>query len=936
MLTKQDIVVFFSKAYEQEALREGVDMRLVSDLLETIRSQVNENDPYDWWDFILLDHVKFDNDVCLEILRDLKEYYYNFYFEKLMAHLDVVYSQNKEDGLKLWYALYGEAAVHFKEDLLCMLSYKRSKWGRVNKSVAKYAKLSRLIQESRWPDAFSYYVEIADNKALADEVRAYAAITLAQIILYHYPETSKAQHYIEKATALLPDHFLVKRAWAEYYFKTGDPERARTNFLQVIAMKPGDYLSFNYIADTLVTEAKLEYAESWYEDGLQKNFLQTDSYARLINLYGNKIWIKEKEVLIPPLLEKIAKRNRFLNSRNLVEKNMATADCFKDSALYQSYRDVGAAYYGNDEIARSEEWYQKARSLHPSFSAAIIDIAYLEIHQGAYDKAQQYFTEAIQLDKDNFDVYRGLAYLYEKQNDKDAAIKAYQHCLILRPEWSDWVNNFIGNIYYTSGEYAIAASYYRKAIKANENYNVYRQNLADALREQAIQLQDTDKKEAEKLYLAAAKLDNDALRWNLLGNFYYKNGRFNDALKNYGKAIELQPEEAVYYENRGLAFESLGKMTEAEQSYKAALDYDNKTGRYFNRLGFFYFEQKKYEPAIDYYLKALERNPAEPIYLENICIAYEQMNQQDKAEPYYLRLIEINPANDRIQNLLGIVYYKRKDYANAEKYYLNAIKQDNRIAVYHENLAILYRSMQKLQEALAAFEAAIQLDPANEINWNDAGVLHFKLGNYEKAIEYYGKAIEINPTASLYYENIASAFEAKQEIEKAAINYNKALEIKPDNARVLNAMGVIHYRKQSYETAVNFYKKAVELEKDNWIYQTNLAQSLRFLRRNEEAVVVLRTALDLHPGDYLNWNDLGVLLYEKGEAEAAAECYNKSIDLQPGDAVLYVNLALALNEQGKITEAQNIISDHRLPNELKQKVEDLLLQYLPLLYEVKN
>ena len=936
MLTKQDIIIFFSKAYEREALREDADMRMASDLLETVRSQVKEDDPYDWWDFILLDQVKYDNEACLEILRDLKEYYYNFFFEKIIARLDEVYKQDKAEGLKLWSVLYSEAAVHFKEDLLCMLCYKRSKWGRLNKAFDKYAKLSGLIQESRWPDTFSYYVEIADNKTFTNEVRAYAAITLAQIVLYHYPETSKALQYIENAAALLPDHFLVKRVWAEYYFKTGDPERARTNFLQVIAMKPGDYLSFNYIADCFVTEAKLANAESWYEDGLQKNFLQTDSYARLINLYGNKILIKEKEALIPPLLEKIAKRNRFLNSRYLVEKSVATENCFQDPALYQSYRDVGAAYYGNDEIAKSEEWYQKARLLQPSFTAAIIDIAYLQIHQGAYDKAQQYFTEAIQQDKDNFDVYRGLAYLYEKQNDNEAAIKAYQQCLSLRPEWSDWVNNFIGNIYYTSGEYRTAATHYQKAIKANGNYNVYRQNLADALREQAIQLQDTDKKEAEQLYLAAAIMDNDALRWNLLGNFYYKNSRFNDALKNYNMAIELQPEEAVYYENRGLAFESLGKMTEAEQSYKTALDYDNKTGRYFNRLGFFYFEQKKYEPAIDYYLKALERNPAEPIYLENICIAYEQMNQQDKAEPYYLRLIEINPENDRIQNLLGIVYYKRNDYANAEKYYLNAIKQDNSIAVYHENLAILYRSMQKLPEALAAFEAAIQLDPANEINWNDTGVLHFKLGNYEKAIEYYSKAIEINPKASLYYENIASAFEAEQDVEKAADNYSKALEIKPDNARVLNALGVIYYRKQAYETAVDYYKKAVDLEKDNWIYQTNLAQSLRFLRRNEEAIVVLRTALDLHPDDYLNWNDLGVLLYEKGEAEAAVECYNKSIDLQPGDAVLYVNLALALKEVGKVTEAQNVISDHRIPGELKPKVEDLLLQYLPLLYEDKN
>ena len=936
MLTKQDITIFFSKAYEKAALSENADMRMVVQLYEDIRGQVNIDDPYDWWDFILLDRNNYDNEKGVELLRDLKEFYYSFYFEKLITDLDIVFKENNATGLKQWHILYAEAAVHFKEDLLCMLCIKRLQWRKAGKSFLKYIKLSKLIQESRWPDAYPYYVEIAANKDLTEEVRGYAELTLLQIILHHYPETSNALKHLENAMVLLPDHFLVKRAWGEYYFKTGDPEKARNSFLQVITMKPGDYLSLNYIGDSVVSDTRLENAESWYTDALEKNFLQTDTYSRMISLYGNKLWIKEKEKHIDELLDKIEKRNRFANSRLLTKKKIAETNCFKDLALYQSYRDVGASYFTNEEMIRSAEWYTKAWQLQPTFATALIDLAYLQIHQDNFDKAQHYFDQALELDKENFEVQSGLAYLYEKQNKDAEAIKAYEQCLKLRPDWSDWTNNFIGKIYFKSGDFIKAASCFRKSVETNEHYLLYRQNLADALKEQAdILVKDKKINEAAKLYLAAAKTDDDVLMWNTLGNFYYQQSRWKDALECYDKCIALQNEEPVYYENRGLALEKMKEIAEAEKSYKAALNYDSKTGKYFNRLGFFFYEHNKYDEAIKYYLKALERNPDELVYLENICIAYEKMGQLDKAEPFYLKQLEIDSKNNKILNLLGILYYKRNDYDNALKYYNEAIKQNSEYAVYHENVAILYRSIQKIPEAIAAFEAALKLDGSNEINWNDAGVLYYKQGNYDKAITYYSEAIKLNSKAPLYYENMGSAYDAKKDTSNAISHYNKSLKIKPDNAGVLNTIGLIHYRENALELAVEFYKKAVVLEANNWVYQTNLALALRLLKRADEAIEVLRKAVELNKDDYLNWNDLGILLYEKGKVEEAIDCYNKSINLQPDDAVLYVNLALAFNSIGKTAEAINISSDSRLKEEVKLKLQELMQQYIPSFNEVK-
>ena len=84
-----------------------------------------------------------------------------------------------------------------------MLCYQRLGWEKNNEAAIKYGKLSKLIQESRWPDAYPLYAEIAANTDLTNEVRAFAEITLLEIILYHFPEYSRALKHLENAASLL-------------------------------------------------------------------------------------------------------------------------------------------------------------------------------------------------------------------------------------------------------------------------------------------------------------------------------------------------------------------------------------------------------------------------------------------------------------------------------------------------------------------------------------------------------------------------------------------------------------------------------------------------------------------------------------------------------------------------------------------------------------
>ncbi|CAG8681404.1 14430_t:CDS:2, partial [Cetraspora pellucida] len=62
-----------------------------------------------------------------------------------------------------------------------------------------------------------------------------------------------------------------------------------------------------------------------------------------------------------------------------------------------------------------------------------------------------------------------------------------------------------------------------------------------------------------------------ALQEKETGNIFFKNGDYKKAIEHYGKAIELDPKEAVYIINRAMAYLKLQKWVEAEDDCTTGL-----------------------------------------------------------------------------------------------------------------------------------------------------------------------------------------------------------------------------------------------------------------------------------------------------------------------------------------------------------------------------
>jgi len=93
------------------------------------------------------------------------------------------------------------------------------------------------------------------------------------------------------------------------------------------------------------------------------------------------------------------------------------------------------------------------------------------------------------------------------------------------------------------------------------------------------------------------------------GNEKADAGDYQEAIKDYNKAIELNPKDAEAYYNRGLAKVKLGDYRGAIEDFNKAIEINPKIAEAYNNRGVAKGDLGDYRGEIEDYNKAIEINP---------------------------------------------------------------------------------------------------------------------------------------------------------------------------------------------------------------------------------------------------------------------------------------------------------------------------------------
>jgi tetratricopeptide (TPR) repeat protein len=150
--------------------------------------------------------------------------------------------------------------------------------------------------------------------------------------------------------------------------------------------------------------------------------------------------------------------------------------------------------------------------------------------------------------------------------------------------------------------------------------------------------------------------DDNCLAYKNRGGAYRDLGNYEQAIEDYGRAIEINPGYADAYFNRGVAYNGLGNYEQAIEDFNRAIEIKPDFAyAYYNR-GVVYNGIGNYRQAIDDFGRAMKMKAVYADTYYNRGLAYAHIGNYDQAIEDFNRAIEIKPSYATAYFNRGVAY----------------------------------------------------------------------------------------------------------------------------------------------------------------------------------------------------------------------------------------------------------------------------------------
>ena len=207
---------------------------------------------------------------------------------------------------------------------------------------------------------------------------------------------------------------------------------------------------------------------------------------------------------------------------------------------------------------------------------------------------------------------------------------------------------------------------------------------------------------------AIQKFPQVAGSWGGRGVYYRLEKRYTEALKDLNMAVELNPNEAMFYSNRGNIYFDLGEDDLAFRDYNNCLILDSLDENAYANRGAIYGRKGQYNSAVQDLSKALEINQNFTNAYMNRGIIYSQMNQRMLAKADFKSCLLLEPEEHGVWNALAIEHQHLGEFDSSIVALNRAVELAPTQGVYYMNLGISYRMLRDQQNANSNFDRAKQ------------------------------------------------------------------------------------------------------------------------------------------------------------------------------------------------------------------------------------
>ncbi|HUB67574.1 MAG TPA: tetratricopeptide repeat protein [Candidatus Methylacidiphilales bacterium] len=239
------------------------------------------------------------------------------------------------------------------------------------------------------------------------------------------------------------------------------------------------------------------------------------------------------------------------------------------------------------------------------------------------------------------------------------------------------------------------------------------------------------------------------LGYNNLGSALAREGRTDEAIAQFQKALKLEPDYPEAHNNLGDALLREGQVNEATEQFQDALKINPQFADAHYDLGLALAHRGEIDEGIGQFQEALKIDPLLTEARYNIGVALLQKGQLNEAITQFQEALKINPGDAQIYLGLGNAFSKKG----------------------------------QLDDAVVQFQKALEIDPGKAEARGNLGVVFLQKGEVDEAIPQFQKALEINPNYGEAHNGLGIALAQKGQLREAILEFQKALQLNDGQAQ---------------------------------------------------------------------------------------------------------------------------------------------------------
>ncbi|MCJ7581899.1 MAG: tetratricopeptide repeat protein, partial [Candidatus Aminicenantes bacterium] len=199
-------------------------------------------------------------------------------------------------------------------------------------------------------------------------------------------------------------------------------------------------------------------------------------------------------------------------------------------------------------------------------------------------------------------------------------------------------------------DFAMAHHYLSSAHGGLQNIEARDEALKKA---KALSLNTTEKERLQIEAYYAVRIERDREKWLLIMK----------------QRAEKYPKEKGIFSSLGNNYCFAADYDKAIKEFNKALELDPNYGDVHNMLGYTYLDMGDFAKAIEHLKKYVSLSPGEPNPLDSLAEAYFWMGQLDEAAASYKDVLEIKPEFDSPNFAIGYIHALREEYEETLKWF---------------------------------------------------------------------------------------------------------------------------------------------------------------------------------------------------------------------------------------------------------------------------